>query len=229
MISKILVGCPTSQYQDYCLDSYAKVVSNLTYSNYDILLVDNSKDDKYYNKLKKIGIPVIKGPWFEGARDRIVESRNILRKTALDKNYDYFLSLEQDVIPPKDVIQRLLSHKKDVVSGLYFNYNTVDGKNILVPMLWGKAKKEDEILFIDSKSVIRNSVISVGACGLGCVLINKKVLEKVKFRYDPKKDSFDDMYFSLDVHSNGFDILADTSVKCKHLIKERHLWDDVKK
>ena len=103
MPPKILVGCPTSHHKAYCLKEYAEAVKSLDYPNYDILLVDNSPDEDYINKIKEHGLSVIKGHYFEGARDRIIASRNILRQKAIDEGYDYFFSLEQDVIPPRDI------------------------------------------------------------------------------------------------------------------------------
>ena len=126
-MKKILVGCPTSFHKEYCFNKYLKGIKSLTYQNHDILLVENSKDDKYINKIKKF-LPVIKGPYFESALDRIITSRNILKEKVLEGNYDYFLSLEQDVIPPKDIIERLLKHNKKVITGIYFVHNKIKGK-----------------------------------------------------------------------------------------------------
>ena len=122
---KVLVGCPTSNYKEYCLKEYAEAVKSLTYPNYNILLIDNSKDDIYLKKINGIGLPAKKGPWFEGALKRIITSRNILREEILEKGYDYLLSLEQDVISPKDIIERLLRHKKQVISAIYFTHNVI--------------------------------------------------------------------------------------------------------
>ena len=89
MPPKILVGCPTSFHKEYALEAYAKAIKSLTYKNFDILLVDNSEDNKYFEKIKSFNIPVIKGPYFPSARDRIVASRNLLREKVI-KDYDYF-------------------------------------------------------------------------------------------------------------------------------------------
>lgn len=101
---KILIGCPTAAYKSYCLKEYIKGIKNLTYKNFDVLIVDNSKSNDYYDEIKK-ELPCVKDNWFESARDRIVHSRNLLRKKVLDENYDYFLSLEQDIIPPKILLK----------------------------------------------------------------------------------------------------------------------------
>ena len=74
---KVLVGCPTSFHKEYALKQYADAVKSLNYDNFDVLLVDNSQDDVYLNKIKEHRLNVIKGPYFESAIKRIIESRNI--------------------------------------------------------------------------------------------------------------------------------------------------------
>ena len=58
-------------------------------------------------------------------KERIVSSRNKLKEYFLKNDYDYLLSLEQDVVSPKDVIERLMKHDKDICSGLYFNHGGI--------------------------------------------------------------------------------------------------------
>ena len=122
MNPKVLVGCPTSEHKEYCLDKYLEGIKALTYSNFDFLLVDNSEDDRYYNQLKNKGVNVVRDKYYELARERVAKSRNILREKCLNEGYDYFFSLEQDVVPPIDVIERLLKHKKEIISGVYYTY-----------------------------------------------------------------------------------------------------------
>ena len=218
MLPRILVGCPTSFHKRYCLDEYARGVKSLTYDKFDILLVDNSKDDLYFKDIKNAGLPAVKGSFSESARQRIVDSRNILRQKVIDENYDYFLSLEQDVIPMPDLIQKLLKHEKDIVSGVYFAYQKNNGINLgLKPVLWKKSGK-DKLDIMPEKEVLGPRLIEIGACGLGCALIHKDVLKKVKFRFSREYEGFDDMWFCYDSFNSGFKIYADTSAKCKHLI-----------
>lgn len=221
-MNKILVGCPTSDRKEYCFEEYLESVKTLSYSNYDILIVDNSETDEYYEKIKKY-LPVLKSKFYENARDSIVESRNILREYALEKGYDYFLSLEQDVIPPRDIIETLLKSNKKVISGLYFY--VVDDK--LIPMAWGK-HDEKHARRLEVKDVEKNKVMEVVTAGLGCCLIHIDILEKIKFRYVKEKKPFDDIWFCEDVRKINEQIYLDTSVKCKHLIKNWS-WDNIKK
>ena|SRR3989338_8507381 len=222
---KILMGCPTSSYHKYCINEYVNGIRGLTFSEKKAVLVDNSKDDNYFYLLKKLKIDVIKCTYSESARDRIVRSRNILRDIALNENYDYFLSLEQDVIPPNDVIEKLLRHKKDIVSGVYFGQYTRGNQKRLLPMLW-VAKKDDptKIRYVPVALNYVNSgdLFKVDLSGLGCILISRKVLENINFKYNSGlKKQFDDISFCIDARNKGFEIYADTSVKCKHLILNR--------
>ena len=229
MKPKVLVGCPTSDYKDYCLNKYAESVKNLSYDNYDILLVDNSKTNEYSEKIKKLGLKVIKDKYTESARERIVNSRNILREYAIKNDYGYLLSLEQDVIPPRDIIERLLIHNKKVISGVYFAVNFYQGKHQLLPLIWVDFdEKNKKMFYVDKIRLWSNKLIKIATCGLGCILIHKDILKKFKFRFDSNyKEGFDDMFFCKDLRENKIEIYADTSIKCKHLIKNWS-WKNIK-
>lgn len=225
-MKKILIGCPTSEHKAYCLERYAEGIKNLNYKNFDVLIVDNSKGNDYFNKIKSLGLNVVKDNCLEKARDRIVSSRNLIRNYLLNHGYDYLLSLEQDVIPPPEVIETLLEHKKDIVSGVYFNYKEENGNKILIPVLWEESEDKTKLIPFKEEKVLKPDFISVKACGLGCVLISREVLEKVTFRYE--EPNFDDLSFCSDAIKEGFEIFADTSIKCLHLIVG-FSWEDIKK
>ena len=213
---KILVGCPTSDYQEYALQEYAEAIKSLTYKNYDHLLVDNSKENSYLKKIKATGLQAIKSTYFESAKKRILTSRNILRQRVIEKNYDYLLSLEQDIIPPKDIIERLLKSKKEIISAVYF----MPKDNTLIPLLAIDEGKEKYGYIPFEYADKNNHIININYAGLGAILISKKVLEKVKFRTD-ETPGFDDWFFCKDAEKEGFKIYADLSIKCKHLLKNR--------
>jgi hypothetical protein len=225
---KILVGCPTSEHKAYCLKEYAAGIKALQ-GEFDILLVDNTKDDHYLKEIHKAGLPVVKGPWLEGARDRIVASRNVLRQKVLDEGYDWYFSLEQDVIPPPDALARLLAHNKGVVSGVYTKiYHLLDnGKEVgqrEKPLLMNIHNGQFQQMEMSDLEPPRLAPIL--ASGLGCILMHRTILEKVTFRWDPQWNGFDDMFFCRDVRANKFGLWADTSIRCKHLEMD---WKGIKK
>tara|TARA_Y100000310_G_scaffold345757_1_gene469340 strand:- start:1375 stop:2073 length:699 start_codon:yes stop_codon:yes gene_type:complete len=226
---KVLVGCPTANFKAYCLDEYIQGVKKLTYPNFDLVIVDNSKDEEYYKRLKSHGINVIKDKFVKKAMKRITHSRNILRDIAIKENYDYFLSLEQDVIPPPEVIQQLLKHNKDVVSAVvYTKFLLGDATERKIrPLMWIENKDGTQTMRFASPEIENKAgLIKIKACGLGCILIKRNVLEKIKFRLNEKENTYDDIPFCADVVSNGFDLFGDANVKCKHIIENMD-WDSI--
>ncbi|MBN1644966.1 hypothetical protein JW851_02935 [Candidatus Woesearchaeota archaeon] len=215
MNPKILVGCPASDHKSYCLREYAEAVKKLNYDNFDILLVDNSKGNDYLYKLNQFGLNAIKGPWFDKARDRIICSRNILKEYALKNSYDFLFSLEQDVIPEPNTLQRLFRHNLKIVSGVVKNNLKHNNETKLLPMVYVAHKLDPTGLdYINEEELKKPRLIEIKGCGLGCVLIHKDVLKKISFRYS---GGFDDMMFCKDVIENGFRIFLDTEVQPRHL------------
>ena len=250
---KVLVGCPVSEHHAYCTGDYLEAIKNLSYPHYDILLIDNSKTEDFSKQLQKADVPVLRDCYaIEDVKDKIAASRNVLRKKVLEGKYDYFLSLEQDVIPPKNVIETLLKHKKSIVSGVYFNYYTVLDKKELFPVLYRWLSEKEKKDLLSKKEVLKKvnpglyadleknhfnfsdvrmkltaadvekpRLLRIKQCGVGCVLIAKEVLEKITFRIDHTTDGFDDATFCDDALKAGYELYADTSVKCKHLVNKR--------
>ena len=145
----------------------------------------------------------------------------------LENYYDYLFSLEQDVIPPKDVLERLLSAKKRLISGVYFTYLERDGRKGYFPLIWTKA--EGTNYYIMKPSELNRGIRKIASAGLGCVLIHKTILKDIKFRYEKSHPGFDDIHFFLDCKTKKINVYADTGLLCKHLIKNRPWdWDSIK-
>ncbi|MAF51230.1 MAG: hypothetical protein CMH64_04020 [Nanoarchaeota archaeon] len=231
MPPKILVGCPTSFHKEYALKQYVEAIKSLTYSSCDILLIDNSRDHEYLYKIRDLKIPVAKGPYFDSARDRIVASRNLLRKKALDEDYDYFFSLEQDVLPPKDILEKLLKHNKKLITAVYFAHNVLENNSReLIPLVYKLSDPKTLSMRPLNENELwqKQGLQEIISAGLGCLLIHKDVLKEIEFRYE--KNSFDDRWFFIDCHKKNIKAFADTSIKCKHLIFNRTVpWSKIEK
>ncbi|HLC63419.1 MAG TPA: glycosyltransferase [Candidatus Nanoarchaeia archaeon] len=243
-LPKILVGTPTCSLYEYCLKEYAESVNSFTYPDYDILIVDNTQDDNYLKKIKAFGLPATKGPYLKGARDRIIASRNLLREYAINQGYDYLLSLEQDVIPPRDVIEKLLEVNQKISSALYFNLNNQYEFPNLVPgtielplayKLFSKDEQKkpfkDQLLRkLTKEEVLTKKKILVRMTGLGCMLIHKDVLNKIPFDYYREFLSSDDRHFCDKAAENNIPIVVDTSIICTHLTAKRPFdWSNIEK
>lgn len=225
--AKILVAAPISDVKDYVLYEWMEHVSQLTYPNYDILLVDNSLNDGYINKFK-YNFPQVKflhiNPKGLRVQDFIRESQNKIRRYMLDNNYMALMSIECDVFPPLDVIETLFKHKADIATGLYGWGDAGVKRRPLVQQshLYLDALRnmdvfrnenlsfEEGLRFIDGKTK------EVFSTGLGCALISKAVLVNIPYRTDEDTEHHADTYFMLDAHFKGFKALCDTSVWCRH-------------
>jgi GT2 family glycosyltransferase len=149
-----------------------------------------------------------------------------LRKKALDEGYDYFFSLEQDVIPPSNVLEVLLNRKKELVAGTYMNPVTrPDGKQNVVSVVayihpTPQHEKDHLLLPLGLQELFPSRLIEVAFAGLGAMLIKTEVLEKTEFRFKQDKIAFDDMYFGRDNREKGILTYLDSSVLCKHLFSQ---------
>jgi GT2 family glycosyltransferase len=239
---KVLVGCPTYQGFGYCLDKFLESVNGLTYPNYDMVLVDNSEGDEYYNLLKQKGADVIKAPRLKAMFETVAYSRNMIIDFALKNGYDYLLNLDQDVIPPKNIIEELLSCKKDIVSGIYFGlFKTSSGFKKL-PVAYAPITKEEfEKMqkisrfpeFIKSNLDVKRNLteneansgklLEVRIPSNGCMLIKRNVLENKEIRYGmidtsgkPGKTG-DEILFCEKAAENGFKLYVYTKIRCLHI------------
>ena len=222
---KVLVGVPVCDLYEYCFEEFINNIKNLTYPNYEILLIDNSKEETFFNKLKSLNLNVIRLPYLEKMRARVVESHNKLREYALKENFDYLLILDQDIITKNNVIEQLTSNNKDAISALYFGHHLLpNGENRIMPFAWKFQEKKGDwskIIYLTEEDILNNNLIGIAFTGMGCVLLSKNVLTKIKFRYDTNIEAWDDRWFGYDLDKEGIYFYVDPRVKCKHLYLKR--------
>ena len=116
---KVLIGTPIYSEKYYALDKQLHFINRLTYKNFDQVFFENSKSNKHYYKLKAQGLKAVRVNRGRNSRDALANSMNMMRKYCLENDYDYLLVLENDLYPDPNLIQRLLSHKKEVVGSYY--------------------------------------------------------------------------------------------------------------
>ncbi len=236
-IPRVLIGCPTCVLKADSLDKYLKGLAALTYPAFDVVLEDNSPTEEYAHLLRQKAKEweharpgksfriIYSGQTSPYARARLVNGRNKIRDIALHEKYDYFLSLEQDIVPPADVIERLLRHQRLCISGAYLNqqYSTDGTRNIIV--VGGVFDNEED----RKKGLVRHlgvgdlfpaRVLPVAYTGLGCMLISTQALEKLPFRYENKNAACDDVYFCMDLQKEGIPTLMDTGTLAAHFYND---------
>lgn len=257
----ILVGVPTYPGHDFCR---ARLVTALKSLDADVYIVWNGNSEPYgFNGFE---ISKYQPPKRLTNNQILCRKQNMIRKKALDGGYSHLLLVESDNIPPPDVIERLKSHDKDIVSALYFirgrhdavcNLDNMPGirqqlidsgkhetdtvwimRECALPSIWG-IKRTSISGFTQPQAIMTlwdledwldlrlagETLTEVFACGTGCVLIKREVLEQIKFRDEVeysgivgrKVEQLTDYIFCDLAHNAGFSVYVDLECIVQHL------------
>ena len=133
---------------------------------------------------------------------------------------DRLLFIDDDIVPPFDVIDILVAHDKDVVGALCFMMKEADN-GIMTPVPVGVRYNKDkkyEILF-DAKGLTE-----IDATGGACIMNKRHVFEKIEgrpyaFQYNPDGSLAldNDFDFCQKVQKAGMKIYIDYSTLCGHI------------
>ena len=223
---KILIGCPTYKAQAYTFDEFFEAITNLDYPNFDLLIVENSDTDEYYEYLKSKGINTIKLRVNGSGREIVGACRELMRKKALEKGYDYLLCVDQDIIIPNDTLKKLLKHKKEIASALCFTRMKKGEWIRTIPAAFVQAGDIPGVVtYLPINEALKDQFIEVTAVGFGCILLSRSVLGKIPLTYDTQAKCGEDILFCIRAREAGLNIYVDTSVKCKHnLMGHKNKW-----
>jgi len=230
---KILIVTPTADHKDYCLEDWSKSIRDLTYSDLDMLIIDNSADKNhvdYFSKFKfrpKTFVTHIeRTEKHADIRHLMKDCNNFGSAFALKNGYDYILSIESDVFAPcKNAVEILLSHNKEVVGFDYF----IGKYHNSMSVVFNRASKTNYIIN-DVQSDVRSSFLlhdgtlkKVPNLGLGFLLIRKSVYATIPFRVDDSEWAINcsnfahaDTFFHIDLEKAGIPVWCDTKYMCEH-------------
>lgn len=224
--AKILVGTPTYSGKFYCLSEWVENIQRLNYNNFDVLLVDNSKDDTYKKRIESLGVNCIKSDFVENQRENLKNARNIFFEYALSHDYDYVLSVEQDVFPSANTLQTLLKHDKPIVGALYMLGQFADNKlRRKIDWICSCADLKKTITLPDNNEAMYwlllsevqgKGLLQVRSCCFGCVLISSSTLHEIKPRVVSGLNRFDDYYFFEDCLKKNIPVYTDTDLLVNH-------------
>ena len=230
-MDKILIACPVSEHKKYILFKWLKMLDELTYKNFDILLVDNSKGIKLYMQLKALGYNVIyyKRKNGEKLRNIMLESMKIIREYFLANDYEYFFSLECDIFPPLNIIEHFLATRKQVIGASYFIGEYSDTRVLSGTLEYNQTHSKVKLLtcteaFLNHDGTIKKAF----QIGTGCLFIHKSIIQQIPFRIDEhdNENGYADSYFHTDLLRANIPVYLDTSIICKHY---NHAWNKLKK
>lgn len=163
----------------------------------------------------------------DDGRANILYNYRKARRVFLDSDYTHLFIVEHDILPPPDALTRLLAVNTHAAYGLYcFRRNGSHNVNV-TRYTSGEWPDMSLSSFMDELQAAWNRVVLCSGSGLGCVLLQRSVMEQVDFRLTDKPVHCD-THFTDDVWRRGFDMRADMAVQCGHILPDGAvLWPDV--
>lgn len=114
---------------------------------------------------------------------------------------------ETDMLLPKETLPLLLSLRKPIVSGIYFE-RSGSGQ----PCLYARAPGDDAYAHVGIRLFPRDTPFQVDCCGMGCVLIARQVFERLRQPWFATDGS--DVYFYTHARQAGIPVWAHPGVLC---------------
>lgn len=148
----------------------------------------------------------------------IYDAREKLVEYAKELKAEYILFLDSDMIPPNHTVTSLISHKKDIISGMIFRR-----KYPFQPCFYSKCTltKSMEPIFegpMEPEKWPKTGAYEFEGFGMACCLINMRVFDHIKQPYYfPLPRVGEDLAFCLKAKKAGFKLWVDFSVDCAHL------------
>lgn len=220
---KVLVGITVFDGKEYIWDKFYENLKKLDYPNYDIMVVDNSASKKFYKKLLKQGVPITHIKRAETSREALADAQNVIRDKVLSEDYDYLLFVESDLLPPRDIIQRLMRHNQLSVGVMYYigyHYNPREPPR---PCLFGLDRRADGSLGTknlppqEGWAFFGHGLVKIHGCGFGTTLIKRVLLEKYKFWHSLEKPiKHSDVLWYMNLHNDGYSAYVDTDIVVPH-------------
>lgn len=173
-------------------------------------------------------------------------ARNEAKAKALDRGQEWFVSLDSDVVPPVDFLERFAvsietfgpgGKKMEIIGGWY------PQKAIFKALFWNEKTQQREMMdfrryvagrwtapdtFSNYISVRKNEWAPSSQVPLGCCLMHRSILELTEFRSGFDRSAIDGhtgqkialgecLEFGLQAEKLGSDIFMNSNVVCRHV------------
>lgn len=205
MRSKVFLAIYTHEVKEYCDEQFFKNISMLSSMVDTVSIVDNSPTTSYLERIKSLCESYnIKASFHHEKvenspyrfQNSVLQSVNYLRDEFLKTDYDYFLIIESDVIPPLTAIKRLVAS---------MNYNPDYG---IIGAVYYHGIHE-----FDTKSLVEEDCVFSG-----CSMYRRELLEEVPFTWDINvAGCFPDSCMKYDAIQNGWRVGNIHNLQCEHI------------
>ena len=162
----------------------------------------------------------------------IFDQREKLAKAALEDGCDYVLWIDADMRFPKNTIERLLSHDKDIC-GVNATTRTIPVKATAKNLKVNLEEKTNTWLPVTSKG--KTGIERVTSLGCGVLLVKREVFDKTPapwfwfYQLPGDKVLGEDVHFCVAAHDAGFETWVDhgLSQEIGHVGSYTYGWKDV--
>ncbi len=142
-------------------------------------------------------------------------ARNMLVENFLKSGADYALFVDSDMLLPKNAVETLLGHGKEVVSAHYFRRN---------PPYESVAQRKAGEKYETIPEPSLGDEFEADATGMGCMLVKREVIEKLAqqkpiFTVEDKENSSvkgEDVIFCDKIKAAGYKIWVSKKVRAGH-------------
>ena len=218
-MKKVFLTCPINIVKAYCLDDYFNSLRKLTYHSIQYYFVDNSKDENFHRELMcQYGFEIDWcNPKNRSSQWYMTASLRMCRQKFLESDCDMMFIRECDIFTPKDIIEILIAHDKTVTSACYF-IGAKENSHLIQTELertfgsYGFSYPHWKKQFINYKGQLQQTDMT----GMGCLLIDRSVIEEIDFRVSTKSTSHADTLFQYDLFDAGINTYQDRSTIVKH-------------
>lgn len=246
--NKILIATPVNN-REKLLPYFLKHLDSIDFNKEDIhlyFLVNNSQDNskkilfnfmkEHLNEYASIKVETMKTKYkFQDERTTTIrnqytyrhlsEIRNAALNYAKKLNVDYLLSVDSDILVPSNIIDKLLSANRPIVSSLIYNGYLVEPNSPwkytnIMRFNGGNIEHISNWYTKNAEILTESKLTSVDVTGAVSLISRDVIVGDVRYGYHPKGE---DVYFSLDAKSKGFDSFCDLSCFSQHIMCEKQL------
>lgn len=179
---------------------------------------------KHLGHLEERGKLLKESPRFEFyqytiGRMHVHVAREEMAKHALAINADYLFMIDDDMIAPDDLFEKLYASQKDIIAPLAFTRNAPH-KPVMYSCVngWDTVLQKEYFINHAVMKYPRNRLVECDAVGFGAVLISKAALAGTpEPRFKSPCGTGEDIYFCYEAKKKGFRTFMDTRIKLGHV------------
>ena len=164
-------------------------------------------------------------------------ARNAIAQKAINKNTDFVLMVDNDVVIPRDALQNLAEENKDVTLGYYAHRdadNIYRGRTCVCKLYDENGKLHfnypleseytgEELAELREEGKYK---VQIHGGGMGCAFIRTAIFKRIKYpwydwvNYPGNRGMLsEDLYFCEQCKNKHIPIYTDTRVNCGHMLR----------